>query len=89
LICGQTLSVPKTHDVKCCYENHLSKYNKHKEQLQGNKLQDFKSATMCANECTVHKDYEATVKASHVTAKPFTENSKCFSDSEFVNRLHQ
>jgi len=39
----------------------------------------------------VHKDYEATVKASHVTAKLFTENSKCFSDSEFIKavpRLH-
>ena len=35
----------------------------------------------------VHKDYEATVKASHVTAKLFTENSKCFSDSEFIKAV--
>jgi len=44
LICVQTISVPKTHDVKCCYENHLSKYDQYKEQLQEYKLQDFKSA---------------------------------------------
>ena len=44
LICVQTISVPKTHDIKCHYENHLSKYDQYKEQLQGDKLRDFKSA---------------------------------------------
>jgi hypothetical protein len=44
LICVQTINVPKTHDIKCCYEKHLPKYNLYKEQLQGDKLRDFKSA---------------------------------------------
>jgi ribosomal protein L16 Arg81 hydroxylase len=44
LICSQTTSVLKTHDVKCCYENHLSKYDQYIEQLKGDKLWDFKSA---------------------------------------------
>jgi hypothetical protein len=35
----------------------------------------------------IHKDHEATVKASHVTAKPFTEDSKCFRDSEFMKAV--
>jgi len=34
-----------------------------------------------------YKDYEATVKASHVTAKPFIEISKCLSDSEFIKAV--
>jgi hypothetical protein len=34
-----------------------------------------------------HKNHEATVKDSHVTAQTSTENSKCFSESEFVKAV--
>ena len=43
-ICGQTIRVPKSNNVKSYYQNHLSKYDQYTEQLQEDKLRDFKSA---------------------------------------------
>jgi hypothetical protein len=87
LICGQTISVPKTHDIKYCYENHLSKYDQYKE-LQGDELQDFKSAPNKQQYMLtkVHKDYEATVKLAR-WLQNHSQKILCFSESEFIKAM--